>query len=260
MHHRKLRNSAQISVVWVSVSPFPEGYFYHVKLWGRSDGTSCPPCWKKPRKVSPTLLMVTNRRLMLGIAIISTERYHFTMVFIFSMWEIIVYSTFTSMNRIPGVLLVSIIYLVFVYSTNLNLQPITSLWGKFGKPCCKHTSITCDAYVLCALRGSAPWMVGGWPVGVWVRHILQKTPSCVILFGWSAKVRQFCDCVYLILLIFEPRLKGKFVSYFNFQSAFPSSEDVKSSWTYRSSGGPSCQTYGHGLVAGLWVFFSPHWS
>lgn len=76
----------------------------------------------------------------------------------------------------------------------------------------------------------------------------------MILFVWSAKVRQLCDCVYLILLIFEPRLKGKFVSHFNFQSAFPSSEDVKSSWTYRSSGGPSCQTYGHGLVAGLWVF------
>lgn len=55
------------------------------------------------------------------------------------------------------------------------LQPITSLWGKFGKPCCKHTSITCDAYVLCALRGSAPWMVGGWPVGVWVGQIPQKT-------------------------------------------------------------------------------------
>ena len=82
----------------------------------------------------------------------------------------------------------------------------------------------------------------------------KNTPSCVILFVWSAKVRQLCDCVYLILLIFEPRLKGKFVSHFNFQSAFPSSEDVKSSWTYRSSGGPSCQTYGHGLVAGLWVF------
>lgn len=76
----------------------------------------------------------------------------------------------------------------------------------------------------------------------------------MILFGWSAKVQQLCDCVYLILLIFEARLKGKFVSYFNFQSAFPSSEDFKSSWTYRSSGGPPCQTYGHGLVAGLWVF------
>lgn len=176
MHHRKLRNSAQISVVWVSVSPFPEGYFEVPCETLGAFQRNCLPSMlkKKPRKVSPTLLMVTNRRLMLGIAIISTERYHFTMVFIFSMWEIILYSTFICMNWIPGVLLVSIIYLVCVYSTNLNLQPITSLWGKFGKPCCKHTSITCDAYVLCALRGSAPWMVGGWTVGVWVQHILQK--------------------------------------------------------------------------------------
>ncbi len=90
-------------MVWVDVSPFPKIFRLHVKLWGCSKETPYFPCFLSPRKVSPTPLMVTNRQWMLGFvcgvgivsnAISSTKRYHSTMIFIFSIWECILCSTF----------------------------------------------------------------------------------------------------------------------------------------------------------------------